>query len=193
MRARMPIVLLVLALVFDAARPALAEASRRPPNILLIVPDEQRPDTIGALGNDRIRTPNLDRLVKQGTAFTRAVAANPICTPSRAELISGCTGFRNGVNYFGNRLSPDLTLLAAGHAGRRLSHVVCGQMAPGRQTWGTWLRSRRRPLSGRQPAAADPAERLCRPPSDRRPRLVLSNRCWRRTTGIGRRADRRHQ
>src|SRR3569623_2192139 len=110
MRARMPIVLLVLALVFDAARPALAEASRRPPNILLIVPDEQRPDTIGALGNDRIRTPNLDRLVKQGTAFTRAVAANPICTPSRAELISGCTGFRNGVNYFGNRLSPDLTL-----------------------------------------------------------------------------------
>ncbi len=110
MRARMPIVLLFLALVFSTARPALAVANRRPPNVLLIVSDDQRPDTIGALGNDRIRTPNLDRLVKQGTAFTRAVAPNPICTPSRAELLSGCTGFRNGVTYFGNRLNPDLTL-----------------------------------------------------------------------------------
>ncbi len=91
-------------------RLAFAEAGSRPPNVLLIVSDDQCPDTIAALGNDRIRTPNLDRLVKQGTAFTRAIAPNPICTPSRAELISGVTGFRNGVLDFGKRIDPKLTL-----------------------------------------------------------------------------------
>lgn len=89
---------------------AAATGAGARPNVFLIVSDDQRPDTIGALGNDRIQTPNLDALVKRGSAFTRAVAANPICTPSRAELISGCTGFRNGVLDFGKRLANDLTL-----------------------------------------------------------------------------------
>ncbi|OYV80618.1 MAG: hypothetical protein B7Z73_18945 [Planctomycetia bacterium 21-64-5] len=80
------------------------------PNVLLLVSDDQRPDTIGALGNDRIHTPHIDSLVKRGTVFTKAVAPNPICTPSRAELIGGCTGFRNGVLDFGKRLAADLTL-----------------------------------------------------------------------------------
>lgn len=69
----------------------------RLPNVLLIVSDDQRPDTIHALGNPRIRTPNLDRLVASGTAFTRAVSPNPHCVTSRAEILSGCSGFRNGV------------------------------------------------------------------------------------------------
>ena len=58
------------------------------PNILLIVSDDQRSDTIAALGNKVIRTPNLDRLVRGGTSFTRATCGNPICTPSRAEILS---------------------------------------------------------------------------------------------------------
>jgi arylsulfatase A-like enzyme len=80
------------------------------PNVVLIVSDDQRPDTIHALGNSQIHTPHLDELVKRGTTFTRAVAPNPICTPSRAEIISGCTGFRNGVFDFGGRLSAGLVL-----------------------------------------------------------------------------------
>lgn len=88
----------------------VAAAADNRPNVLLIVTDDQRPDTIGALGNDRIQTPNLDALVKRGTTFNRAVAPNPICTPSRAELISGRTGFRNGVFDFGGRLTNDLPL-----------------------------------------------------------------------------------
>jgi arylsulfatase A-like enzyme len=66
------------------------------PNILLLVADDQRPDTIAALGNPHIQTPNLDDLVRRGTAFTRATCAHPLCYPSRAELLTGCTGFRNG-------------------------------------------------------------------------------------------------
>ena len=81
------------------------------PNILLIVSDDQRPDTIHALGNERIATPNLDRLVNEGCAFTRATCGNPICTPSRAEILTGTCSFRNGVNDFGRKINPDLPLM----------------------------------------------------------------------------------
>jgi arylsulfatase A-like enzyme len=71
-------------------------AENRRPNVLLLVSDDQRPDTIGALGNAIIQTPHLDELVRRGTVFTRATCAHPLCYPSRAELLTGCTGFRNG-------------------------------------------------------------------------------------------------
>jgi len=71
------------------------------PNVLLIVTDDQRADTIHALGNDLIRTPNLDRLVRAGTTFTRAVTAIPVCVASRAELLTGRDGLRNGHNDSG--------------------------------------------------------------------------------------------
>ena len=63
--------------------------TRQRPNILWICTDQQRYDTIGALGNPHIRTPNLDRLVAQGTAFTHAHCQSPICTPSRASFLTG--------------------------------------------------------------------------------------------------------
>ena len=59
------------------------------PNILWICTDQQRWDTIHALGNRHIRTPNLDRLVEQGVAFTHAHCQTPICTPSRACFLTG--------------------------------------------------------------------------------------------------------
>tara|TARA_B100000959_G_scaffold118802_2_gene124921 strand:- start:491 stop:1876 length:1386 start_codon:yes stop_codon:yes gene_type:complete len=79
------------------------------PNFLVIVTDDQRPDTIGALGNPRIHTPNLDRLMKNGTTFSNFLCANPLCVPSRAEILTGCSGFRNEVLY-GRRMNPELTL-----------------------------------------------------------------------------------
>lgn len=59
------------------------------PNILWICTDQQRYDTIGALRNPHIHTPNIDRLVAEGLAFTRAYCQNPICTPSRASFLTG--------------------------------------------------------------------------------------------------------
>ena len=94
-------------LVFSFGKSATAK-----PNVLLIVTDDQRPDTIAALGNDVIDTPNLDRLVKRGTTFEQATCANPLCVPSRAEILSGCSSFRNGVRGMGaERIDPKLTLL----------------------------------------------------------------------------------
>lgn len=110
------LVCLAMALAGRTARseaPVTAEppSPRRTPNILFLLTDDQRPDTIAALGNAHIRTPHLDTLVRTGTAFTRAVCANPLCVPSRAEILTGCSGFRNGVlPDFSNRLDPKLPL-----------------------------------------------------------------------------------
>ncbi|MEZ4867207.1 MAG: sulfatase-like hydrolase/transferase [Caldilineaceae bacterium] len=59
------------------------------PNILWICTDQQRFDTIRALGNSHINTPNIDRLVAEGVAFTHAYCQSPICTPSRASFLTG--------------------------------------------------------------------------------------------------------
>lgn len=59
------------------------------PNILWLCTDQQRWDTIHALGNPYIDTPHLDRLCAQGVAFTNTYCQNPICTPSRASFLTG--------------------------------------------------------------------------------------------------------
>ncbi len=59
------------------------------PNVLVFFTDQQRGDTIGALGNPVIRTPNIDRLVREGTAFRRAYTASPVCVSARCSTIYG--------------------------------------------------------------------------------------------------------
>lgn len=68
------------------------------PNVLLLFTDQQRFDTIRALGNPYIQTPTLDALVTEGTTFTSAYCASPVCIASRCSLIlsqwahqTGCT------------------------------------------------------------------------------------------------------
>ncbi len=84
---------------------------QKPPSVVLVVSDDQRPDTIAALGNPIIRTPHLDQLVQRGSVFLDAICANPICTPSRGEILTGCTGIRNQVFDFGRTLDPSLKTL----------------------------------------------------------------------------------
>ena len=66
-------------------------------NILLITTDQQRFDTIQALGNTSIYTPHLDYLYTQGTAYTRCYADCPICVPSRTTLMTGMRGYESSV------------------------------------------------------------------------------------------------
>ncbi len=67
------------------------------PNVLFIITDDQRFDTIHGLGNKDIITPNLDKLVKRGTSFTRAHIAGgtcgAVCMPSRAMVLTGRNPF----------------------------------------------------------------------------------------------------
>ncbi len=59
------------------------------PNLLFLFTDEQRADTMAAYGNPRIQTPNLDRLAAESVLFERAYVTQPVCTPSRATLLTG--------------------------------------------------------------------------------------------------------
>lgn len=89
---------------------ASSEAAARPSNFVFLLADDMRPDAVGSLGHPVVKTPHLDALVREGVAFTRAVAAYPICHVSRAEMLTGCTAFRTGVQYRGTKLDPKLAL-----------------------------------------------------------------------------------
>ena len=76
------------------------------PNILWYCSDQQRFDTIAALGNAHIRTPNLDRFVAESATFTHAFCQSPICTPSRASFLTGMYPSAIGVNGNGYQTFP---------------------------------------------------------------------------------------
>ena len=67
-------------------------AAARRPNILVLLTDDQRHDTLG-VGNPEVRTPHLDRLAREGTRFTHACIMGgdqgAVCVPSRAMLLTG--------------------------------------------------------------------------------------------------------
>ena len=67
------------------------------PNIVFILTDQQRYDTVAALGFDYMITPNLDRLARRGTAFENMYITSPSCSPSRASLFTGVYPHTNGV------------------------------------------------------------------------------------------------
>src|SRR6185312_14576962 len=60
------------------------------PDILFIMTDQQRFDTIGAIGNSHIYTPNMDRLVRRGISFSNAHATCPVCVAARYTIRTGC-------------------------------------------------------------------------------------------------------
>lgn len=110
-------VLLAAATAASAAAPASVPGKR--PNVLFLFSDDQRADTIAALGNPRVATPNLDRLAAEGTAFTRAYCMGSdqgaVCVPSRAMLMSGRTLFRVNSRLAGQTTWPEM-FARAGYA-----------------------------------------------------------------------------
>jgi len=119
--------LALLVSVLSNASLAAAEPTKKP-NVVFLFADDQRADTIGALGNPHIKTPNLDRLVQSGFVFRNAycLGANvpAVCTPSRNMLLSGRAFFR----WQGPQAQPDMpnfptSMKAAGyetyHHGKR--------------------------------------------------------------------------
>ncbi|HSH16312.1 MAG TPA: sulfatase-like hydrolase/transferase, partial [Verrucomicrobiae bacterium] len=61
----------------------------RKPNVVLILADDLGYGDVGAYGQTRIKTPNIDRLAREGTRFTQFYAGSPVCAPSRATLFTG--------------------------------------------------------------------------------------------------------
>ncbi len=101
-------------------------------NILFLMTDQQRVDTLGCYGNTCGHTPVLDALAARGTVFDRAYTPSAICTPARASLLTGLQPFEHGLlsNYEWNsghreELPEDLPIFsrALKSSGYRVGHV----------------------------------------------------------------------
>jgi arylsulfatase A len=82
------LVLLAMGWLTPGAASAQASAARKP-NIVLILADDLGYNEVGAYGQKRIRTPNIDRLAKEGVRLTDHYSGSPVCAPSRAVLLTG--------------------------------------------------------------------------------------------------------
>ncbi len=82
------------------ASAAAAGAQSRRPNLVLIVTDNHGAWSLGCYGNPDIATPRIDRLAEEGALFTRAFANNPVCSPTRASLLTGLMPSQHGVHRY---------------------------------------------------------------------------------------------
>lgn len=93
-----------------------ADRNERPPNVIIILADDLGYSDVGCFGATDIRTPHIDAMAKAGTRFTNFYVAQPVCTASRAALMSGCypnrVGLGGALNHTSrNGIHPDEWLL----------------------------------------------------------------------------------
>ncbi len=69
------------------------------PNIIFLLTDDQRDNTLGAMGHPFVETPNLDRLMRDSVRFRNAYIAEPVCAPSRVSLFTGMHERVHGVGF----------------------------------------------------------------------------------------------
>jgi arylsulfatase A-like enzyme len=103
-------IFLAAAALATAPRPPAAVAEAAPPrrlNILFLLTDDQRWDTLGVAGNRIVRTPNLDGLARQGVLFTNNFDTTPVCYASRASIYTGQYNRRHGIDSFEDSFTPE--------------------------------------------------------------------------------------
>ena len=74
-----------------------AKSHDKKPNFVIILTDDQGYGDLGCFGSKTIKTPNIDRMARDGARLTSFYAAAPICTPTRAALMTGCHATRVGL------------------------------------------------------------------------------------------------
>lgn len=102
---------LILAFTFRGEIRAAA-----PPNIIFLLSDDQRADSLGCAGTPILHTPNIDQLAEQGVRFQNAFVTTSICAVSRASIMLGQYQSRHGIDDFVTPLSPEQR--AASYFGR---------------------------------------------------------------------------
>jgi arylsulfatase len=104
---RLSLLVLALAGALSSPHAGAPQNAGRPMNIVVLVIDDTRWDSIGAAGNRIVRTPRIDALAAEGSRFTQARVATSICMTSRASLLTGQYMSRHGIDRFGKQLTPD--------------------------------------------------------------------------------------
>ena len=87
----------IVPVIILAALSLVAKAADKP-NFIIIFTDDQGYGDLGCFGSTKIKTPHIDRLAKEGRRFTNFMVASPVCTPSRAALLTGCYPKRIGMH-----------------------------------------------------------------------------------------------
>ena len=118
----------LLLLVAAPATPTQPRANKRPPNIILCMADDLGWGDTGYRGHSVLRTPNLDRMAREGVRFDRFYSGAPVCSPTRGSCLTGRHPYRYGIPgaNTGRMLSEELTLAeilkkrgyATGHFGK---------------------------------------------------------------------------
>ena len=127
----------VSVLLLEAAAIPLAAQPQRPPNVVFIYVDDMGYGDLGAFGARAIKTPRLDRMAAEGLTLTSFYSVSPVCTPSRAALMTGRYAARMGIRnmHLSNVLTfqdstglpPDETTVAAALKGRGYATACIGK------------------------------------------------------------------
>lgn len=131
-------VTLLLAALHVALAPTVPGAKAQAPglrHVLVIVGDDHAVRALGCYGDPHVRTPHLDRLAARGTRFTRAYANAPLCSASRASLLTGAYPHATGVNLLFTPFDDARNRTLAEHfgeAGYRTALL-------GKRHWNEWI------------------------------------------------------
>ena len=107
--------------------------AEQPPNIVLILADDLGYSDVGCFGARSFKTPNLDRMAREGVRLTSFYVAQPVCTASRAALLTG--SYANRVGLFGALNHTSTTGI---HADELLLPEVCKELGYATAIYGKW-------------------------------------------------------
>ena len=99
----------------------------RPPNILFVLADQWRFEAFGYAGNPDVKTPNLDRLQREGVHFVNAVSGMPVCSPTRASLLTGQRPLTHGIFLNDVPLKPEAVTIAEALSGAGYDTAYIGK------------------------------------------------------------------
>ncbi len=120
MKKTPPLLLLLLLTLFSCSTEKTKEPEKTktpPPNIVIIFTDDQGYQDLGCYGSPDIETPHIDQMAKEGLRFTNFYVSQPVCSASRASLLTGCYADRLGIHgafmpFVGKGLNPEEETIA---------------------------------------------------------------------------------
>src|SRR6185312_10323860 len=93
-------------------QPRSARAAAEKPNVLFVIADQWRAQAFGFAGDPNVKTPNLDSFERECVNFTQAVAGMPVCSPTRATLLTGQRPQTHGIFLNDVPLNPEAVTIA---------------------------------------------------------------------------------